>query len=144
MRYAYPCILTPELEGGFFVQFPGVPGALTGGKDRDETLELAEDALVVALTGYIIEGWDIPVPGPLAEGQDLVIIPPVPAAKLSLYTAMREQAITPAALAETLGITEAAVRKLITPDDYYDSDIDAVMRALRAVGRSLVVEDLAA
>ena len=142
MRYAYPCILTPEVEGGFFVKFPDVRGALTCGKDRDEALEMAEDALVVALTGYVLEGWDIPLPSLATDGQDVVVIPPVPAAKLSLYTAMREQGITVAALAETLGVTETAVRKLITPD--YGSHITTVMRALRAVGRSLVVEDLAA
>ena len=142
MRYAYPCILTPEPEGGLFVQFPDVRGALTNGQDRNEALEMAEDALVVALTGYVIEGWNIPAPGPPANGQDLVVIPPVPAAKLSLYTAMRQQGITPAALAQTLGITETAVRKLITPDR--DSEIDTVMRALRAVGRNLIVENLAA
>ena len=142
MRYAYPCILTPEPEGGLFVQFPDVRGALTNGQDRNEALEMAEDALVVALTGYVIEGWDIPAPSPAADGQDLVVIPPVPAAKLSLYTAMRQQGITPPALAQTLGITEPAVRKLITPDR--DSEIDTVMSALRAVGRNLIVEDLAA
>ena len=142
MRYAYPCILTPEPEGGLFVQFPDVRGALTNGQDRDEALEMAEDALVVALTGYVIEGWDIPAPSPAADGQDLVVIPTIAAAKLSLYTAMRQQGITPAALAETLGITETAVRNLITPDR--DSEIDTVMRALRAVGRNLIVEDLAA
>ena len=142
MRYAYPCILTPDPEGGLFVQFPDVRGALTNGKDRDEALEMAEDALVVALTGYVIAGWDIPAPSPAADGHDLVVIPPVPAAKLSLYTAMRQQDITPAALAETLGATETAVRQLITPD--HDSPITPVMRALRAVGRNLIVEDLAA
>ena len=142
MRYAYPCILTPEPEGGLFVQFPDVRGALTNGQDRNEALEMAEDALVVALTGYVIEGWEIPVPSPAADGQDLVVIPPVPAAKLSLYTAMRQQGITPLALAQTLGITETAVRNLITPDR--DSEIDTVMRALRAVGCNLIVEDLAA
>ena len=30
MRYAYPCVLNSEEEGGFFVVFPDVPGALTG------------------------------------------------------------------------------------------------------------------
>ena len=142
MRYAYPCIITPEVEGGFFARFPDVPGALTCGKDIPETLEMAEDALTVIFCAYVELDEALPEPGPLADGQYLVALPPLTAAKLSLYTAMREQGITAAALAETLGVTETAVRKLITPD--YGSHITTVMRALRAVGRNLVVEDLAA
>ena len=34
MFYVYPCVLNPEEEGGFYVTFPDVPGALTNGKDR--------------------------------------------------------------------------------------------------------------
>ena len=49
MLYAYPCTLVPEDEGGFFVSFPDVPEALTGGGDRLETLRMA--ALRAALWG---------------------------------------------------------------------------------------------
>lgn len=142
MRYAYPCIITPEPEGGFFAQFPDVPGALTNGKDIPETLEMAEDALTVIFCAYVDRNKALPEPSPLAAGQYLVALPPLTAAKLSLYTAMRQQNITPAALAETLGATETAVRNLITPD--HDSPITPVMRALRAVGRNLIIEDQAA
>ena len=62
MHYVYPCVLTPEEEGGLFVSFPDVPGALTCGDDRAEALAMAEDALAVALTGYVHKRWDIPVP----------------------------------------------------------------------------------
>ena len=142
MRYSYPCILTPEPEGGFFVQFPDVRGALSNGADREEALEMAEDALAVALGGYVASGWDIPKPSPASDGQELVAVPPVVAAKLSLYTAMREQGITKADLAEQLGLNETAAAKLVNPD--YGSPISSVLKALRVVGRSLVVEDLAA
>ena len=142
MRYSYPCILTPEPEGGFFAQFPDVRGALTGGADRQETLVMAEDALAVALGGYVESGWDIPQPSALAAGQYLVSVPPVVAAKLALYTALREQQISHAELAGRMGISKAAAAKLVNPD--YHSHFTTVMRALNAVGRRLVVEDLAA
>ncbi len=141
MRYAYPCILTPEVEGGFFVQFPDVRGALTNGMDRAEALEMAEDALAVALGGYVVSGWDIPTPSPVADGQYLVAVRPVVAAKLSLYTAMREQGISKADLAERLGVNETAAARLVNPD--YGSHMTQVMKALHAVGRRLVVEDMA-
>ena len=142
MRYVYPCVLNPEEEGGFYVVFPDVPGALTCGDDRAESLELAEDALTIMLSTYVYMDEDIPVPSPAADGQELVAVPPIPAAKLALYTAMREQGITAAALAERLGIDDSAVAKLLDPDRY--SHISTITKALKAVGRRLVVEDRAA
>ena len=66
-------------------------------------------------------------------------MPPVTAAKLALYTAMRAQDITSVELARRLDVSETAVRKLLNPD--HRSHIGQVERALRAVGRALVVED---
>ncbi len=142
MRYLYPCILTPEKEGGFFVSFPDVPGALTCGDDRTEALEMAEDALVAMLAVYVQQQREIPTPSPVADGQELVAVPPIAAAKLALYTAMREQGITGDALAARLNLNDSAIRKLLDPDCY--SHISQIMRALRNVGRSLVIEDRAA
>lgn len=56
MQYVYPCVLTPEDDGGFFVSFPDVPEALTGGDDRAEALEMAEDCDIVPIGGP--EGWN--------------------------------------------------------------------------------------
>ncbi|MCY3869640.1 MAG: type II toxin-antitoxin system HicB family antitoxin [Gemmatimonadetes bacterium] len=142
MRYLYPCILTPEKEGGFFVSFPDVPGALTCGDDRTEALEMAEDALVAMLAVYVQQQRTIPTPSSVADGQELVAVPPIAAAKLALYTAMREQGITGDALAVRLNLSDSAIRKLLDPDCY--SHISQIMRALRTVGRSLVIEDRAA
>ena len=142
MRYLYPCILTPEKEGGFFVSFPDIPGALTCGDDRTEALEMAEDALVAMLAVYVQQQREIPTPSPVADDQELVAVPPIAAAKLALYTAMREQGITGDALAVRLNLSDSAIRKLLDPDCY--SHISQIMRALRTVGRSLVIEDRAA
>ncbi len=143
MRYAYPCNLTPDEEdGGFNVTFPGVIGAHTCGDDRAEALEMAEDALVVALCAYVDNDEDIPIPGTVAEGEVMVAVPPIVAAKLALYTAMLKQGITADDLADRLGLSEDAVRKVLDPD--YGSHLTQVEKALRAVGRSLVVEDRAA
>lgn len=142
MRYLYPCILTPEEEGGFFASFPDVPGALTCGADRAETLDLAQDALVAMLAVNVRKQRGIPTPSPAAAGQELVAVPPVAAAKLALYAALRTQGITREALADRLGASESAVGKLLDPDRY--SHISQVVKALRAVGRNLVIEDRAA
>ena len=142
MRYAYACILTSDEEGWLTATFPDVPEAGTDGKTRDEALAMARDALAVALAGYVHERRDIPAPSPTAKGMELVPLPPVVAAKLALYTAMRAEGITKVALAARLGLSESAVRKLLDPD--HRSHIGQVEKALKAVGRTLVVEDKAA
>ena len=142
MRHSYPCVLAPEKDGGFAVSFPDVPEALTCGDDRSEAIAMAEDALAGALAGYVQEQWDIPRPGPVPEDQDVVAVPPVAAAKVALYSAMREQGITKDDFAKRLGLSETAVRRLFNPD--HRSHIGQLQKALRAVGRTLVVEDRAA
>ena len=142
MRYVYPCVLTPEEGGGFFVRFPDVPGALTCGDDRGEALLMAEDALAVALAGYVQQQRDIPLPSPVKKSQEVVTLPPLIAAKLALYTAMRQQGVTKVALAARLGLSESVVRRLVNLD--HRSHISQVEKALRAVGRKLAVEDQAA
>lgn len=123
-------------------QFPDIPGAATCGDDLSEALEMAEDGLTVILCAYVENDEDLPAPSPAADEQQIVALPLLAAAKLSLYAAMREQGITRTELAGMLGISESAVGKLLTLD--YDSPITDVMRALNAVGRRVVVEDLAA
>ena len=144
MQYAYPCNLIPDHEEGegFIVTFPDVPGAITGAQTREESLLLAEDALVAMLAVYVQQQREIPTPSPVADDQELVAVPPIAAAKLALYTAMREQRITGNALANRLNLSDSAIRKLLDPDCY--SHISQIMRALRTVGRSLVIEDRAA
>ena len=144
MQYAYPCNLIPDREEGegFVVTFPDVPGAITGAQTREESLFLAEDVLVAMLAVYVQQQREIPTPSPVADGQELVAVPPIAAAKLALYTAMREQGITGDALALRLNLSDSAIRKLLDPDCY--SHISQIMRALRNVGRSLVIEDRAA
>ncbi len=67
---------------------------------------------------------------------------PLVAAKLSLYTAMREQNITKSELAERLGIDEEAVDGLLNSER--STPISQVIRALQVLGRRLVVADLPA
>lgn len=142
MIYAYPCQFILDEDGVLVATFPDVPESISGGRDRTEALAMAEDALAVALAGYVHEKRDIPAPSAVSDGQELVAVPTVVAAKLALYTAMRAQRVTKVELASRLGISESAVRKLANPD--HRSHISQVQKALREVGRSMVIEVTAA
>ena len=59
----YPAsFLREENDKGFYVRFPDVPEALTGGDDLDDTLAQAADCLAEAIAGRIRRGDDIPKP----------------------------------------------------------------------------------
>ncbi len=138
MIYAYPCHLTQDEDGGLVATFPDVPEAITGGKNRAEALAEAEDALAVALAGYVHEKREIPTPSAASGDYPLAPVPPVVAAKLALYSAMREQGITKVDLARRLGVSESAARKLTNPD--HRSHVSSVQKALKSVGCSLRIE----
>ena len=142
MRYTFPCNIRPdEEEGGlgFVVSFPDIYGANTGGKTFQESIILAEDCMVVALSAYIHLGHELPTPSPYQEGQELPTVQPLIAAQLDLYTAMREQGISRADLAERLGVSGDDADRLLSLD--YRTPIGEVLRALQAVGCELAVAE---
>jgi len=98
--------------------------------------------MVVALSAYIHLGRELPTPSPYQKGQELLTVQPVIAAQLDLYTAMREQNISLAQLAERLGISEQDTAPLLSLD--YRTPIGKVIEAMRAVGCApAVVEQVA-
>lgn len=138
MRYVYPCILEAEHEGGFFVRFPDLPEALTGGRDREDALAVAKDCLVSALSLYVRNGEDVPVPSPIQDSQVPVTVPALIAAKLDLYAAIREQCLSNTDLGAQLGLSPSATSRLT--DLRQRSNFERIEIALRALGRGLVVE----
>ena len=137
MRYVYPAELEPEPDGSAVnLWFPDVPGARTWGDDQAEALALAEDCLVTALYGCVRYGEPIPRPDP-ARGRPLIAVPPLVAAKLALYTAMREQGIDEADLAERLGVSEKVVQSMLHPKRR--THIAHLERALTQLGVQLEV-----
>ena len=141
MRYAYPCRIVRHEGDEHVASFPDIRGCHTSGYSRAEALEMAEDALVAALSFLVDDREPIPVPSPVLDGQEVVVVDPVTAAKLELYSAMRDRGVSKRELARRLGLSATTVGRLADPGRR--SHIDHVVRALRAVGRNLVVEGLA-
>ena len=133
MKYAYPCDMTPDVEEGygFVVTFPDVPEAVTGGATWDESLFLAEDALIAALSFYVDDCEALPIPSAPSDGQVLITVSPLQSAKLDLYSAIRERGVSKSDLADALGVGESDVADLIDLD--FDSTAPQVDDALKAV-----------
>ncbi len=141
MDYAYPCLLTHDNGDAscYLVTFPDLPEALTAGATREESLSLAEDALLVALSMYVDAEEDIPRPSPASAEHHLITVPPRTAAQLALYTAMRRKGVSARSLARSLGVREAKVRRLLDLDR--PSRLDYIAAVLHTLGRRLVVGD---
>jgi len=138
MLQSYPVVLTQDENGTVIAQFPDVPEALTVGEDNTNALQWAQDALVVALTGYIEKRRDIPPPSSPAPGQKTVPLPPQVAMKLSVYQEMRDQGITQGALGERMGVDGRQVRRILDLD--HNTSLSHLNLALKCLGKELVID----
>ena len=132
----WPVDLIPAEEGGFIVNFPHFPNGWSQGETRAQALAQAEDLLEEIILGLMAHNEDVPLPGS-AEGRPQVILPPLTAAKLEAYRAMRNAGLSKSALAAKLGWQPSQVTRLF--DGHHASRLDQIEAALAVLGRRLVV-----
>ncbi len=89
--FVYPAKLSAEKNGGFTVQFPDLPEAITSGKDRADALLQAADCLEEAVAGRIADGLDLPSPRRKGKKQVEVALPASTAVKAVLYLATHDR-----------------------------------------------------
>ena len=135
MRFVYPFESVREGDSTV-VCFPDVPGALTQVDKGENFDEIVKDCLVAALGGYIARRRAPPRPG-AAQSRPTVTLDILTSAKLALALAMLEANMSNVALAECLGVSEKAVRRLLDLD--HISRIDRVESALAYFGLQPVV-----
>jgi antitoxin HicB len=130
-RFAWPAEVLEEPEG-ITVTFPDVPGAITWGATRAETMERAADALVSVFSALIDEGKPVPPPSD-AQGRPTVSIGPLDAAKVALHNAMLEAKMSNVELARRMNTDEKAVRRMRDP--LHGGRIEKLVAALRILGK---------
>jgi len=134
----YPAKIVLEQDGrGFFVRFPDLAEALTGGDDLEDSLGQAADCLAEALAGRIRRGDPIPTPSPGKRGQHLIGVPLYLAPKLALYVAMQEQGLRNTDLAKRLGVSETVVRRMLDPK--HTTRPEKIQAALGALGVTIAL-----
>ena len=132
MNMSYPVSLKFYKGGQVGAFFADVPEAITAGTDQAEALDRAQDALTVALSGYLDDGRPLPLPSKAKHGQVMVVLPPRAAIKLALHAAMCEQGVTQARFGELLGIDGRQVRRMLDLD--HESKLSQLEAALAALG----------
>ena len=134
----YPVVLKRASNGTVVATFPSVPEAHTVGNDEAQALRRAPDALETALAIYVDERRDLPWPTRPRKGQRVVTLPPMAAAKLAIYSAMRDRGVTQVELAQRIGCDPKDVRRLL--DLAHHSRLDRLDAALTALGKRLIIE----
>ena len=137
--YRFPVTLTADSEsGGFVVTFPDIPEAITQGEDVPDALKRAVDALETALSMYMDDRKDIPVPSKAKAGRYSVDLPPISAAKAALYRELRSSGMKKAELARKLGWQKSQVDRLL--DMMHKSRLDQLEQALRVFDKVIVLD----
>jgi antitoxin HicB len=130
----YPAKVEPDGDG-WMVSFPDIPEALTGAHTREEAIEMAKDALQVALEFYFDDRREIPAPSKLKKSQVAIELPASVAAKVLLLNEMVKQKVRPSELAKRLGTTAQEVNRLTQLS--HSTKIDGINNALQALGKRL-------
>lgn len=133
MSLVYPVNLKTYANGQVGVRFPDVPEAITAGANEAAALAAAEDALIVALSGYIDSGRPLPRASRAAAGQPVVALPARVALKFAIHAAMRQTGMTQAQLAERIAVDARQVRRILDLD--HESTLAQMEAALAALGR---------
>ncbi len=138
--FRYPVVLTPD-DGTVLVTVPDIPEAITFGEDEADALARAADVIESALAGYMRDRRDLPAPS-AAEGRPVVTLPLAARLKLETYAAMRARGWRKADLARALGCNPRQVDRLF--DLHNATTVDQFDAAMRAIGRRLTIESVAA
>ncbi len=136
--FAYPARFTAGGDGRVLVEFVDLPRVATDGKDAQEAIEEAMDALGSDLSIRLTRREEIPTPSAAKRGQRLVPVPLWLAPKLALYLAMRDGQVNNSELARRLGVHERVVRRMLDPA--HATKAVKIQAALAALGKQMIVE----
>jgi len=136
--FAYPARFTAGGDGRVLVEFVDLPRVPTDGKDAQEAIEEAMDALGSDLSIRLTRREEIPTPSAAKRGQRLVPVPLWLAPKLALYLAMRDQQVNNSELARRLGVHERVIRRMLDPE--HATKAERIQAALAALGKQMTVE----
>lgn len=133
----YPAHFEEAPEGGFVVTFRDIPEAITQGDTEAEALEMAADALLVAMDFYFEDRRPVPPASSPRQGERMVPLPASAWAKVLLLNEMLAQGITPAELARRLGTRPQEVNRIVNLT--HTTKIDTIGQALASLGKNMEV-----
>jgi antitoxin HicB len=133
--YRFAVSLANDPDGGVLATFPDVPEAITFGDDREDAIRSAQEALAVALFGYLKEGRPIP----LAKHKSGLSVAPhaTDILKIAVVEAWTKSGLTKSEFARMLGVDEKEARRILDADAA--TKADRLEEALSVLGRKLTI-----
>ena len=137
----YLAVLKRE-RSNTLVSFPDCPGCQTFGRNREEALVNAREALEGWLEAHLVTGDAPPKPDEHKEGRSrsavMVTVSPILSVRLQLRWARQALGLTQAALAKRVGVTRQQIALLEAPDS--NVTLRTLERVAAAMGLRLEVE----
>lgn len=136
---SYRAFFEPADEGGFVVTFPDFGYGVTQGETVAEAGAMASDLLGCLIGDKIAAGEALPLAS-LRRGNKYREVRPsaLVATKAELYLAFLGSGIRKSEMARRMGIPKTNVDRLF--DVKYNTRLDQMEAAFRAVGKRMVVE----
>jgi antitoxin HicB len=132
-HYRFAVKLINDPDGGVLATFPDVPEAITYGNDREDAVRSAQEALAVALFGYLKEGRPIPI---TKRKSGLLVAPQTTdVLKIAVVEAWMGSGLSKSEFARLLDINEKEARRILDPDAA--TKAGRLEEALAVLGRKL-------
>lgn len=135
-NWTFPVSLRQE-RGDFIVGVRDLPEVVTSGDTREQALELAADAIEVAVSVRMERDESLPAPSARLQREMGVSLPAWLAAKASVYAAWKSSGLRKTELAQRLGRDEAEVRRILNPR--HGTKLDQLEEAAKALGGRLAI-----
>jgi antitoxin HicB len=124
-----------QVDGDCVVAVRDLPEVVTSGGNLAEALDLAADAVEVAVAGRMEDDMDLPDPSPRRRGEYLVALPAPLAAKAAVYRAFKSSGLKKVELARKMDRNEAEIRRILNPR--HGTKLDQLEEAAKALGGRL-------
>ena len=139
IRISYKARISRQGNEGFLVEFPDLPGCLTEGQTLEEALANAKEALSGWLYVAIKKGEEIPEPKEHVGRNFYKVEPDVDVLiPLTILLVRKKKGLTQTKLANELGISQQAYRKLEVPGKSNPS-VKTLARLLTVLGLKLEI-----
>lgn len=134
----YPITLAPDTNETLLVGFVDLPGVHSVGEDEEAACINAQEALRLALEGFIDERKAVPLPSKLKRGQRGAELSILDSAKVLIWNEMLGQGLRKSDLARRLDVHMPQVDRLFELG--HPSKFDFVEKAASALGKKLSIE----
>ena len=140
MKIEYPLRIHKAEEGGFWAEFPDLPGCITEGDTLEETLNNAKEALNGWITSRFERNFEVPTSSKI-KGRNIYKIEPSPEVRvpLLLRKVRTESGLSQSVVAKKLNITYQTYQLWEKPQAD-NPTVKQLEKIANAIGKKLVLE----